>query len=60
MNHADKVSASDFFNTLLDNIANTLAVWKVVLGGRVFEERQPLTAHGGEDVGNPDDPHSHH
>jgi Tol biopolymer transport system component len=44
----------------LDNIANTLTVWKVVLGGRVFEERQPLTANGGEDVSDPDDLHSHH
>ena len=44
----------------LDNIANTLTVWKVVLGGRVFEARQPLTANGGEDVSDPDDLHSHH
>ena len=44
----------------LDTIANTLTVWKVVLGGRVFEERQPLTANGGEDVRDPDDLHSHH
>ena len=44
----------------LDNIANTLTVWKVVLGGRVFDERQPLTAQGGEDVSDPDDLHSRH
>jgi imidazolonepropionase-like amidohydrolase len=44
----------------LDNIANTLTMWKVVLGGRVFEERQPLTVQGGEDVSDPDDLHSHH
>jgi imidazolonepropionase-like amidohydrolase len=44
----------------LDNIANTLTVWRVLLGGRVFEEHQPLTANGGEDVGTSDDPHSHH
>jgi imidazolonepropionase-like amidohydrolase len=44
----------------LDNIANTLTVWKVVLGGRVFQERQPLNGNGGEDVSDPDDLHSHH
>ena len=44
----------------LDNIANTLTVWKVVLGGRVFEERHPLTPNAGEDVSDPDDLHSHH
>jgi predicted amidohydrolase YtcJ len=43
-----------------DDIANTLSVWKVVLGGRVFEEGQPLTANGGEDVSDPHDLHSHH
>ena len=44
----------------LDNISNTLTTWKVLLGGRVFEEHQPLTANGGEDVSDPDDPHSIH
>jgi len=44
----------------LDNIANTLTVWRVLLGGRVFEEPQPLTANGGEDVSTSDDPHSGH
>ena len=28
----------------LDNIANTLTIWRVVAGGRVFAEPQPLTA----------------
>jgi hypothetical protein len=30
------------------SIANTLTVWRVALGGRVFVEDRPLTADGGE------------
>jgi imidazolonepropionase-like amidohydrolase len=44
----------------LDDISNTLTVWKVVLSGRVFEERQPPTGNGGEGVHDPNDLHTAH
>ena len=36
----------------LDDIANTLTTWRVVVGGRVFAEPQPLTTTD-EHVHNP-------
>jgi imidazolonepropionase-like amidohydrolase len=40
----------------LDDIANTLTVWRVIAGGRVFAEPQPLTTHD-EEVHDPSEVH---
>jgi imidazolonepropionase-like amidohydrolase len=40
----------------LDDIANTLTIWRVVAGGSVFAEPQPLTTSN-EDVHDPSDVH---
>jgi Amidohydrolase family len=40
----------------LDDIANTLTVWRVIARGRVFTEPQPLTTHD-EEVHDPSEVH---